>query len=248
MTDTQIIILAAGHGKRMNNGDLPKVLVPIQGKPMIQYVLDEIKQAGIDTNPIIVIGQKADKVKATLGPSYRYILQKEQLGTGHAVACARDICIGKADKILVLYGDMPLISAHTIQQLAQGPINKNATLSMATIILPNFDSWYKSFIDFGRIIRDDKGNIIRIVEKKDATPEEAASMEVNPNYLCFKNAWLWKNIDKLKNNNAQGEYYLTDLIKMACDQQETITSIQIEPREGIGVNSAEQLRFAEQLL
>jgi len=248
MKDTQIIILAAGHGKRMKNSDLPKVLALLQKKPLIQHVLDEIKKADSNTDPIIVIGQKADMVKTTLGSSYRYILQKEQLGTGHAVACAEKILKGNAKNIMVLYGDMPLISAHTIQQLSRTHINKNATLSMATIMLPNFDSWHNGFYDFSRVIRNQEGNIIRTVEKKDATPDELKIKEVNPVYLCINNIWLWKNISKLKNDNAQQEYYLTDLIKMACDQQKTIASIQIDPQEGIGINSPEQLRFAEELL
>ena len=119
---------------------------------------------------------------------------------------------------------------------------------MATIKLPDFDSWHKSFFDFGRIVRNKAGDITSIVEKKDATEEELNIKEVNPNYLCIQGDWLWENITKLKNSNAQAEYYLTDLIKAACDQQKTIASIQIDPREGIGINSPEQLQLAEQLL
>lgn len=248
MKDTQIIILAAGHGKRMKNGELPKVLIPLRGKPMIQYVLKAIHDSTVNVDPVIIIGQKAELVKKELGPNYTYVLQKEQLGTGHAVACAKNTLIGSTKNVLVLYGDTPLVTAQTISELSKTHDDKNATLTMATITVPNFEGLNKSFYDFGRIVRNADGNIIRIVEKKDATEEQQQIKELNPNYLCFKSDWLWNNISKLKDNNSQKEYYLTDLITMACDQQKTIASIQIDPQEGIGINSPEQLQFAEQIL
>ena len=248
MQKTSIILLAAGHGKRMKNGELPKVLAPLHGKHMIQYVLKAIHDSTVNVDPVIIIGQKAELVKKELGPDYTYVLQKEQLGTGHAVACAKDDLMGSTENVLVLYGDMPLVSSKTISELSRVHDKENATLTMATITVPDFDSWHNGFYDFSRVIRNQGGSIIRTVEKKDATPDELEIKEVNPVYLCINNTWLWKNISKLQNDNAQKEYYLTDLIKAACDQQKTIASIQIDLQEGIGINTPEQLQFAEHIL
>ncbi|MBN1779401.1 MAG: NTP transferase domain-containing protein [Candidatus Buchananbacteria bacterium] len=246
MNKLQIVILAAGKGKRMNSQELPKVLVPLRGKPMIKYLLESIKQAGI-SNPVIVVGQQAERVKAELGGQYQYVFQAEQLGTGHAVAVTRDTLLNQADHIMVLYGDHPHVSAATIKSIADAHLSSNNILTMATVKVDDFFDWRQSFYDFGRIVRDVNGDLDKIVEKRDATPEQLEIKEVNPSYFCFRADWLWENLVKLKNENSQGEYYLTDLLGLAVDQNQKITTVEIEPLEALGVNTQEQLQQLENL-
>ena len=243
----QIIVLAAGHGKRMNNHALPKVLIPFQGKPIVKHLLEAISQSGVCDQPVIVIGQKADMVKAALGPAYTYVVQAEQRGTGHAVACARSVVEGRAEHVMVLYGDHPLVSAKTIRTIAEQHITRNAVLTMATVQVEDFNDWRQGFSDFGRVVRDDQGRVSAIVERRDATAEQLTIREVNPSYFCFRADWLWPRVDQLTNENAQHEYYLTDLAGIACSEEQAIATVVIEPREALGVNTVEQLELIEHL-
>lgn len=243
--NTQIIILAAGHGKRMQS-ELPKALTPLSGKPFIQYVLDAISQSGVCNDPIIVIGQKGDQVRSTLGEGYKYAIQEEQLGTGHAVMISEHMAEGK-DTVLVLYADHPLVSSGTIKNLVNIHKKENAVLSMATAKVEDFNDWRQAFLSFGRFVRDDNGKITKIVEAKDATDEEKDIKEVNPAYMCFDAKWMWEHLHMLKNENAQGEYYLTDLVGMAFDENKNIASISIDPKEALGVNTKEQLELIQNL-
>lgn len=242
---TQIIVLAAGHGKRMNS-ELPKALTPLHGKPFIKHVLDAIVSSGVCENPVIVIGQKGDQVRDILGPSYSYAVQEEQLGTGHAVMMAESIA-KDADNILVLYADHPLVSSKTIMNLVNTQKEKKATLTMATAIVPDFNDWRSAFISFGKFVRNENGKIKKIVEVKDATKEELEIKEVNPAYMCFDAKWMWKHLHMLKNENAQGEYYLTDLVGMAFNEEQVIETIVIEPKEALGVNTKDQLELIANL-
>lgn len=244
--NTHIIVLAAGHGKRMGNPDLPKVLVPFAGKPIISYLLDAVDQLGYSDRLTIVVGQKAELVQQYLGPEYQYVYQTEQLGTGHAVACAKAALEGRAENIMVLYGDHPLVTAATIDAVTKQHANTAAVVTMATFTISDFDDWRKAFYDYGRVIRNASGAISAIVEKKDATPEQLAIKELNPSYYCFNAAWLWGNIGKLKQENAQREYYLTDLVYMAVQQGHSIQTVTIDAHEALGVNTPEQLAVVEQ--
>ena len=244
---TQIIILAAGQGKRMGNATLPKVLTPFKGKPFINHLLESIKDSGVCNKPAIVIGQRAEQIKEVLGSDYIYIFQKEQLGTGHAVMVTKDKLEGQAENIMVLYGDHPLVSADTIKNVAEAHAESGTVMTMATTIVSDFEGWRQSFIGFGRIVRGQDNKLEKIVEKKDATPEELEIKEVNPSYFCFKTNWLWENLDKLKNNNAQEEYYLTDLVGLAVEQGQQIATVEIELKEALGVNTNEQLKLLEKL-
>ncbi len=243
---TRVIILGAGKGKRMKS-ELPKVLTPLLGRPLISYVAEAVIRSGVDPEPIIVVGYKADLVKDVLGPEYIYAHQSEQLGTGHAVMCAKD-AIADVDRVIVVYGDMPFITPETILRLKEASTQDNAVLAMAFTRVDDFNDWRSSLFDFGRILRDDKGVIRGIVELKDATDAERAIMELNPSFFCFEKDWLLANLENLKNNNAQQEYYLTDLVRIAIDGGDTITSIEINPLETIGINSPEQLELASQLM
>lgn len=244
----KILILAGGLGKRMNNPDMPKVLISLNGRPLIDYLLAAIKKSGVCAKPTIVVGAKAEMVKATIGSEYDYVLQTEQLGTGHAVMCAAPELKGRAENVLVLYGDQPLMKAETIKKLAEAHLAGGKVLTMGTVTVPDFEDWRGGFYDFGRIVRDEAGKVIGIVEKKDATEEILKIKELNPSYFCFKADWLCQNLDNIKNKNNQKEYYLTDLIAIACRQGEEIATVAIDPKEAVGVNTEEQLKLVEELI
>ncbi|MCD8494763.1 MAG: NTP transferase domain-containing protein [Candidatus Pacebacteria bacterium] len=248
MHNVQIIILAAGHGTRMQH-ELPKPLVPLLGKPMIQYLLDAIAESGVCDRVGIVVNPKNKEIfEATLGGAYTYILQHEQKGTGHAVAVARDHIGNATEPILVLYGDMPFVSRETIQALAQKAHTSGAVITMGTTRVPDFNEWRSTFAGFSRVLRNDKGDVIATVEAKDATPQQLALHEVNPAYLCFQSEWLWNHIDMITNTNAQSEYYLTDLIKMAVDEGNTLATVSVDPYDALGINTKEHLALCEEII
>ena len=228
------------------NTDVPKVLVPLKGKPLIKHLLDALAKSGLFPVPIIVVGQKRELVIRELGPTYRYAIQTEQLGTGHAVYSARELIENQAEHVIVLYGDHPCVSAETVKNLAEAHIQSDGILTIATANVLNFEGWRAGFYDFGRIVRNEFGQIVKIAEKKDATEIEKQITEVNPAYFCFKASWLWQYLPAIQNQNAQGEYYLTDLISLAQNQGHTINSVSIRPHEALGVNTAEQLAMLEQ--
>ncbi|MBP7805212.1 MAG: NTP transferase domain-containing protein [Candidatus Pacebacteria bacterium] len=244
MNKTAVIILAAGHGKRMQS-ELPKALVSLNGKPLISHVIDAVRASGLTNDPIIVVGQKREKVMEMLGDSYRYAVQEEQLGTGHAVLSAKEFLTTDTTGVVVLYVDHPFVSPETIRALAETREKNSAKIAMATVSLPDFHEWRTAFLGFGRVKRDVDGKIIGIVEAKDATEEEKNILEVNPAYFSFDQKWLLEALPKLKNANAQGEYYLVDLVKMAFEEGLEIPTISITPREAIGTNSKEDVGIAE---
>lgn len=244
---TKVIILAAGKGERMG-GDLPKVLAQVKGKAMIRRLLESVNTSGIDDNPIIVVGYKKELVIKELGDKYTYVIQAEQLGTGHAVNLAKDYLTKKTtempENIIVLYGDHPFVSAETIKKLQEKHIQSGKKITMATVKLKDFRDWRINFVNFSRIIRDENGKIIKDIQFKDANDEEIKVTEVNPCYFCFDSTWLWEKLETLKTDNAQKEYYLTDLIKIATDNSE-IESIDIEPYEALGANNRAELGILE---
>jgi bifunctional UDP-N-acetylglucosamine pyrophosphorylase/glucosamine-1-phosphate N-acetyltransferase len=243
---TQVLILAAGKGKRMG-GFLPKVLHEIEKKPMIEYLVDSVLASGVTSRPMVVIGYGTEIIKKYLGTKCNYVLQAEQLGTAHAVLCAKNY-LEKIDDLLVLYGDHPFLQPETIANLEKIHKQNKNILTMMTLKLPNFDGWYKIFEDWGRIIRNSKGEIVAIVEKKDAAEEELEITEVNPALFCFQTAWLWENLSKINCDNAQNEYYLTDLVKIAISQKQKVETVTLEnPFEAIGINTPEQLKLAQML-
>lgn len=246
MENTQIIILAAGHGKRMKS-QTPKALTLLKEKPFIKHLLDTIEKSGVCSDPIIIIGQKGDQVRDFLGQSYTYAVQEEQLGTGHAVMCAENLISNSIKTTLVLYADHPLVSEETLKSIIKTHNSSNSTLTLATTVVPDFNDWRQAFLSFGRIIRDERGEILKIIEARDANEEEQKIKEVNPAYMCFDNEWLWKNLKNLKNQNAQGEYYLTDLVSIAFKEKEKISTVLIKPKEALGVNTKEQLELIENL-
>ena len=230
------------------NSDLPKVLLPLKGRSLIQRLLDAVEKSKITKAPLIVVGQGADQVRAALGDKYNYVFQNKQLGTGHAVLSAKEFLKNDGENIMVLYGDHPLVSASTINTIAEAHCNSGSVITMATVLIDDFEDWRAGFNDYGRIIRNGGGRIDRIVEKKDASEEEKLVKEVNPSYFCFKADWLWKSLGEITNDNAQKEYYLTALPHIAKASGEPITTVVIEPHEALGANTPEQLKILEQLM
>ena len=244
---TKIVILAAGRGTRMS-GDLPKVLAQVKGTSMIRRLLESVEKSGIDENPVIIVGYKKELVMQELADKkekYHFITQENQLGTGHAVGLAKDYLKGKAENIIVLYGDHPFVSAETIQKINNKHIESGKKITMATVKLPDFKDWRINFVNFSRIIRDADGKMVKDVQFKDATNEEIKVTEVIPCYFCCDAAWLWEKLDTLKDDNAQKEYYLTDLVKIATENNIETESIDIEAHEALGANTNAELLTLE---
>lgn len=242
----KFVILAAGKGKRMQS-DIPKALTPVGEKPILQYLYESVVASGLDGDPIVVIGRERNKLCEAFGGSCAYVVQEEQLGTGHAVMVTKE-AVGDADAIIVLYGDHPFISTSAIQSLARKHEERGNIITMMTTRLSDFEDWRRAFLHWSRIVRGENGHIVRDVQFKDATEEEKKITEVNPCLYCFDTKWLWENIDSLKKENAQQEYYLTDLIGMAVSQGQKLSSIDVSPEEVIGINTQEECEIAESLL
>lgn len=227
--------------------ELPKALATVKGKSMIKHLLEAVAESSVDPRPAIVVGYKKELVMEALGDAYDYAIQEVQLGTGHAVITAKDI-LEKNEHVMVLYGDNPFLSPLTIKKLAEKHLNSNSVITMGTVTLPDFLDWREFFYtNFSRIVRDANGKIIKSVEFRDASDEEKEIKEVNPCYFVFKTKWMLENLQKINNENAQKEYYLTDLVKIAMEENLEISSINIEPREALAANSKEELELLERI-
>ncbi len=240
------VILAAGKGSRMGS-ERPKVLLEIAGKPILQHLIESIRASGIDDAPVVVVGKDGGSgVCETFGETCGYAVQEEPLGTGHAVMCARET-VGESDAVIVLYGDHPFVSSDALRRLTKIHADRQTVLTMMTTVVPSYEGWYGLFLHWGRVLRDAHGHILGIREYKDAMESEQQIREVNPAMFCFDAAWLWKNISQIKNLNAKGEYYLTDLVELAVAQGHEIAGSEIRPEESIGVNTPEEFRVAEEI-
>jgi len=242
---TRIIILAAGKGTRMDS-ELPKVLVPLKGRPMIKYLMDSVVASQVDPRPLIVVSADNKEIISQALSEYdlEYVIQDKQLGTGHAVNCAIPYLSPDANTVLVLYGDQPFLTSHSIKIFAAF---EQTALTIMTTIVPDFEGWHHNFWPLGRIVRGSENNVERIVEFKDANEEEKMITEINLGFMCFNKNWLAKNLTSLRNNNNQQEYYLTDLVKIAFSQGHSIKAVSIDPRESLGINSGKDLQAAEAL-
>lgn len=233
------LILAAGQGTRIKS-DLPKVLHKVCGKEMVNHVIDTMRKANIeDIN--VIIGKGADLVKEkTSSRNVSYALQEEQLGTGHAVKCAIDFLRGKKGVVGVFCGDAPLIKAETVDNLFKTHIeNKNSATLLSSIV--------EDPTGYGRVVREND-EVLKIVEHKDCTEEELKINEMNAAIYCFDIEKLLNSLDKLSNNNNQGEYYLTDVIGILKEEGNKVGAVTIDYEETIGVNSRIQLAEAEGIL
>jgi bifunctional UDP-N-acetylglucosamine pyrophosphorylase / glucosamine-1-phosphate N-acetyltransferase len=230
-----IIILAAGLGTRMKSSTI-KILHRAAGRPVIDYVLD--LAAGLsDQPPVMVIGHQRDEVKKAIGERARYAIQDQQLGTGHAVLQAADSV--KAKRVLILYGDVPLTRPETLSQLVDEHERSGNALTLLTMKL---DDPAK----YGRIVRDANGSVMKIVEAKDASADEKRIKEVNAGIYVFETDHLFDNLRKLSMSNAQGEYYLTDLLAVIRNAGHRVGAVIVDdPVEALGVNSRADLAIVE---
>lgn len=240
MTQRNAIILAAGKGTRMKS-KLYKVLHQVCGKPMVAHVLDQLEAAHID-NVITVVGYGAEAVEEAVGDRAKFVLQKQQLGTGHAVMQVADLLADLDGQTLVVSGDTPLFTADTFTKLFEYHTQRKAAVTILTSQAPDPTG-------YGRIVRNEVGIVERIVEQKDATKEEQAIHEINTGVYCFDNRKLFAALKLLKNNNAQGEYYLTDVIGILKEQDEVVTAYRMKNfDESMGVNDRVALARANQIM
>lgn len=237
--NTVAVILAAGEGKRMKS-QYSKVIHKVGGKPIIERVCNSVKKADID-KCVVVVGHKREQVIELMGDRVVYAVQEEQLGTGHAVMQAIQY-IKDADRVVVLCGDAPLITDVTIKEALK--MHEERSLS-ATIITAEFEDP----AGYGRIVRDNNSNVVGIVEDKDTTKEQKLIKEVNSSMYCFDKGALCNALDKLDNNNAQNEYYLTDVIKIMINENKKVDTYIVPDKDEImGINNKIQLSEAEAIL
>lgn len=235
------VILAAGKGKRMKS-DLPKVLHKLKGKYLVEHVIDNARKAGVGSL-VLIVGHKHELVRESLTDrGVDFALQEPQLGTGHAVQMAIPALKGFKGDLLVLCGDMPLITPDTLTKIIQ---MRRETGSAATVLTVKLDEPGS----YGRVVRDSEGYLEGIVEFKDASDDIKKINEVNTGAYCFDYEKLLTVLDKLSSENAQAEYYLTDTIKLFRKNGLKVSALVSDnPNEGMGVNSREELALMESLI
>ncbi len=238
-----IVILAAGKGKRMMNDDLPKVLVELEGKPLIGHVLGQTQKLPCDKT-VIIVGHRKEKVTDYVNSlnmkNICFAEQAEQLGTGHAVRQAEPEFEGYEGNILILCGDVPLLRSATIDEFIEEHNSEKADVSVLSTLMPNPSG-------YGRIVRDENGAFLRIVEQKDANESEKEINEINSGIFFVKSRYLFDALKMLSNNNSQGEYYLTDIIGILSSRGLKVQAV-IGPEyiELQGINSPDDLERAKQ--
>jgi bifunctional UDP-N-acetylglucosamine pyrophosphorylase / glucosamine-1-phosphate N-acetyltransferase len=234
MSSPHLLILAAGKGTRMHSA-VPKVLHPIAGKPMIEYVLDTAAALSPCTSTVVV-GHQAETVKQALAHrgTLRFLLQEPQLGTGHAVRQAAPLFEGLRGTLLLLSGDVPLLTAHTLRTLLARHEETGAAATVVTAVVDDPSG-------YGRIVREE-GELVRIVEHRDATPAQRAIREINSGIYAFDLEPLFSALERLATDNAQGEYYLPDLVAIYRQDRRTVSSLVVEDLvEILGINSRSEL-------
>ncbi len=234
------VILAAGKGVRMKSS-LPKVLHPLLGKPMVSYVTQACRQAGIQ-RILLIVGFGSERVREALGPEYEYIEQTEQLGTGHALMMAQNHLKDFQGDILVLAGDTPFLTGSVLKQLIRHHQKKKAAATMMTAVIDPPPA-------YGRIVRDGSGHVLRIVEERDASKEEKKITEVNTSHYCFQAGSVFPLLSSLNRDNDQGEYYLTDVIQLLVQKGKGVETRTVDdPHVLVGINSRRDLNRACRIL
>lgn len=242
MQEVATIILAAGKGTRMKS-DLVKVLHPLLGVPMLSYPID-LSIKGIKAEKtIVVIGHQADRIRETFKHAQvQFVLQEEPLGTGHAVLQALPLLDGFKGTVLILYGDVPLVKPETLKFFIQTFHQNESTLAVLTAVV-------KDPSGYGRIIRNAEGWLERIVEERDATEEERLIREINTGLFCIKASFLFEGLRQINRDNAQGEYYLTDLVEIARRMNLRCSAHMVaNPLEVMGINTRWDLSKAHEIL
>jgi len=241
MNNFSTLIMAAGKGTRMKS-DLAKVLHKINDRPMVHYVIDVAENIG-SQKIVLIVGHQRDKVKEECGNyDIQFAIQDQQLGTGHAVQMTEDIFKDYSGNLLILSGDVPLLTSKTLQKLIEAHSQSNAIASLLTANLDDPTG-------YGRVIRSDAGLVERIVEHKDATDEERDIKEINVGIYIFKSKPLFDSLKLINNDNVQGEYYLPDVVKLYVDNKEKVVAQLAENfNETKGINDVNQLKEAETIL
>ncbi len=240
MSDLVTVILAAGKGTRMKS-KLPKVLHKAGGKSMVQHVIDAAKAAG-SSRTVVITGFGSEAVRAAIGEQAECVEQKEQLGTGHAVLQAKPLLQDEKGTIMVLCGDTPLLTGDLLKKPYDAHVAARAKATVLTAIMPDATG-------YGRIVRAADGSVEKIVEHKDATEAEREICEVNSGIYCFDAQALFQSLAQVTNDNAQGEYYLPDVLWILKKQGEKIAAVAADNYEDtLGINSRLQLAGAEKIL
>ena len=233
------IVLAAGKGTRMQS-DLPKVLCEVMGRPMIHFVLDALDEAGFEEK-VVVVGYRAEKVKEALADrkNIRFALQTEQLGTGHAVMVCREVIADHHGPLLVVAGDSPMSQQSSLNELYEHFQAEKPACLLGTLEKANPDG-------LGRIVRDENGEFLGIVEEKDASESQRAIKEVNMSTYLFDNQSMLGVLSELKNSNSQGEYYLTDSPAHLKKQGKKVQALPVlKPCESLSINTVDELAIVD---
>src|SRR5690625_431249 len=226
------VVLAAGQGTRMKS-KLYKVLHPVMGRPMVQHVITQLKQVQID-EMVTIVGYGAEKVIKEIGNVSEFVTQKEQLGTGHAVQQAETLLLDKNGTTIVVCGDTPLITGETYQALFDHHEKEEAKATILTAKAPDPTG-------YGRVIRNEGKQVERIVEHKDANQDELLIDEINTGTYCFDNQALFEALKEVSNDNAQGEYYLPDVIEILRNKSEKVSAFLTNDfEETIGINDRDR--------
>jgi len=239
MDESVAIVLAAGLGKRMKS-DLPKVLIPVLGRPMIEYVLDALAAAGIE-RVIVVVGHRSDDVKQVLAgrPRMEFAVQSERKGTGHAAKMAEPLLASHKGPVVIVAGDSPLLQSSSLRKLLDHFQEHQPACLLGTLNKPNPQG-------LGRIVRDVDRNFIGIVEERDATAGQKLITEVNMSTYVFGGPELVNALSKIKNDNDQGEYYLTDCPGILRSEGKLVEALPIlQPCEALSINTPEELKQVE---
>jgi bifunctional UDP-N-acetylglucosamine pyrophosphorylase/glucosamine-1-phosphate N-acetyltransferase len=238
--DTTALVLAAGQGTRMKS-DMAKVLHEMSGAPLLAHVLDALVELGVGRT-LVVIGHQAERVRAAFPDAdVEWVLQSEQRGTGHAVMVAGPALQDFQGTLLVVYGDTPLLRAGTLDQLLALHRERGAAVTVLSTRVPDPSG-------YGRIVRDGDGRVLGIVEDRDASPEQRAIDEINSGVCAFEYPALERVLAQLTAHNAQGEYYLTDTIRLLLDARLPVEAwCAPDHRELLGINTLDQLQDAERL-
>ena len=240
MGNRMAVVLAAGKGTRMRS-DLYKVLHTVCGLPMVEHVIRAVKQSGV-TQVVSIVGHGAEQIKEVLQDASQYALQREQLGTGHAVLQAKDLLGNQDGNTLVICGDTPLLTSDTLTELFAYHEQSGARATILTALADNPTG-------YGRVIRSASGDVLKIVEQKDASPEELAVQEINTGTYVFDNQALFSALSQVTNENAQGEYYLPDVIEIMKSQGDVVSAhIMPDMNEALGVNDRVALAQATDLM
>jgi bifunctional UDP-N-acetylglucosamine pyrophosphorylase/glucosamine-1-phosphate N-acetyltransferase/UDP-N-acetylglucosamine pyrophosphorylase len=242
LNEALAIILAAGKGTRMKS-ELPKVLVPVAGRPMIVYVLDALRAAGI-ARLVVVVGYRSDLVKADIGsfPGVEFAEQTEQLGTGHAVMQCREAIAGHRGAIVIVAGDSPMLQPASVEKLLVEFARRGAACLLGTVHRDNPAG-------YGRIVRNAAGEFVGVVEEKDATPQQRAIREVNVSAYVFDAAELLWALDHLRADNSQREYYITDCPGLLLAAGKRVEALPVlKPCEALSINNVDELAAVEREL